>query len=508
MGDYGNLKEAIASVVKTNGNQEITGQLLQDVLVSMVNNLGAGASFMGVAKPDTAPGTPDGNVFYLAGRAGTYANFGGATLKNELAVFSNKSGSWTKETVLDLSSFNPDFGDVEDEIAGLQADVTGLQTEVAGLSEKMAALAAAQLERLTVRFDGTVADATILQNSALEPKRVLWVESKKRFAASAESVPSATPELYDNWLGLAGSAVPYGRDEYMDGGSVRADKAYLCGGDVYVCDPSTQALVKVGGSGGGDTSALETRVAALETADKERLPVPFHGTVATATVLLQSTQNPKRIYWVESERRFAADASDLETNPPGQLYSNWLATGGLPGADEFMSSVGIESVIREDKIFVSGAKCYLWDSESQTLVTPQGGGADKVVVIDISTLNVPNENKTNSFQDVDLGAGFDEIMNAVETGGPVMFKLNGGSVTPLTSFKVSDEMVTFVCLMALDAKTWAVTITSQEEGVSNVTIKVSDAKDLVGLNGTAKVEIVSELPGSPDEGTVYIIRGS
>ena len=374
--------------------------------------------------------------------------------------------------------------------------------------KRVAELAAAQLERLTVRFDGTVADATILQNSALEPKRVLWVESKKRFAASAESMPSATPELYDNWLGLAGSAVPYGRDEYMDGGSVRADKAYLCGGDVYVCDPSTQSLVKVGGSGGGDTSALETRVAALETADRERLPVPFHGTVATATVLLQSTQTPMRIYWVESERRFAADASALETNPPGQLYSNWLATGGLPGADEFMSSLGIEPVVREDKIFVSGAKCYLWDSESQTLVTPQGGGADKVVVIDISTLNVPNENKTNSFQDVDLGAGFDEIMNAVETGGPVMFKLNGGSVTPLTSFKASDEMVTFVCLIALGAKTWAVTITSQEEGVSNVTINVSDAKDLVGLNGGANVEIVSELPGSPDEGTVYIIRGS
>lgn len=69
------LKQAIAAVIKTNGNNEITGALLQNALLSVINQLGAGAQFMGIATATTAPGVQDGNQFYLATTPGVYSGF-------------------------------------------------------------------------------------------------------------------------------------------------------------------------------------------------------------------------------------------------------------------------------------------------------------------------------------------------------------------------------------------------------------------------------------------------
>ena len=75
MANYATLKAAVENVVKTNGAQEITGANLQTVLLSIINSLGAGYQYMGVANPTTTPVTTDGRVFYIAGEAGTYGNF-------------------------------------------------------------------------------------------------------------------------------------------------------------------------------------------------------------------------------------------------------------------------------------------------------------------------------------------------------------------------------------------------------------------------------------------------
>ena len=82
---YNELKNAIRRVVKTNNNREITGQNLQSTLTSMVNSLGANYHFAGFASPDTNPGTPDQNIFYIASEEGTYVNFGGINLAQGLS---------------------------------------------------------------------------------------------------------------------------------------------------------------------------------------------------------------------------------------------------------------------------------------------------------------------------------------------------------------------------------------------------------------------------------------
>lgn len=107
MANYEQLKASIIAAIYNNGNQEITGEVLQSVLLSIVNIIGANATFSGVATPTTAPGTSDQLVFYIAGQPGTYANFGGAKLNNgELAVFSNPNGAWKTEKIALFRSYD------------------------------------------------------------------------------------------------------------------------------------------------------------------------------------------------------------------------------------------------------------------------------------------------------------------------------------------------------------------------------------------------------------------
>ena len=74
MGNYATLKAGITANIKQNDSQAITGNILQGQLLAMVNELGSGYQFMGIATPETNPGTPDEKVFYIAG-PGTYTHF-------------------------------------------------------------------------------------------------------------------------------------------------------------------------------------------------------------------------------------------------------------------------------------------------------------------------------------------------------------------------------------------------------------------------------------------------
>lgn len=98
MSNYASLKSSIQQVVKTNRNNEITGDLLQQQLLAMVNSLGVWYQYVGIATPDTNPGTPDQNVFYLASTAGTYTNFGGLVLADGEIAILKYNGTWTKDT--------------------------------------------------------------------------------------------------------------------------------------------------------------------------------------------------------------------------------------------------------------------------------------------------------------------------------------------------------------------------------------------------------------------------
>jgi hypothetical protein len=98
------LKDAIAAVIKANGNNEITGQVMQDSLIAIINQFGLGGVFAGIATPTTVPVNGDVVAFYIATTNGVYANFGGYTLRdNDFVIFSNKSGVYQVVAELNVS---------------------------------------------------------------------------------------------------------------------------------------------------------------------------------------------------------------------------------------------------------------------------------------------------------------------------------------------------------------------------------------------------------------------
>lgn len=128
MANYTELKTAVSAVIKTNNNQEITGRLLQDVLNNIISVIGANATFAGIATPDTTPGTPDQNIFYIASSNGVYSNFDGYELEDEIVLFVNKSRSW-KHVLCNIYNKNKVKKNAANDISNI-IDVIGTKTNV------------------------------------------------------------------------------------------------------------------------------------------------------------------------------------------------------------------------------------------------------------------------------------------------------------------------------------------------------------------------------------------
>lgn len=135
MGNYEELKAAVSSVIKTNGNQEITGQVLQNTLTTLISQIGANATFAGIATPDTTPGMPDQNIFYIATENGIYSNFGGVSIKDEVAIFSNKNGSWQKKVTGIAASYN--LLQIEKELENVKISTQGVIINSDGITPNL-----------------------------------------------------------------------------------------------------------------------------------------------------------------------------------------------------------------------------------------------------------------------------------------------------------------------------------------------------------------------------------
>lgn len=126
MANYDELKAAVSNVVKQNGNNEITGQLLQSTLLSIISNVGANATYIGVATPTTNPRTPDGNVFYISATPGEYVNFGGLVLERGKAytIKNDANNVWSAvaisipstDAIIDLNNVKVDSDAIIDRI--------------------------------------------------------------------------------------------------------------------------------------------------------------------------------------------------------------------------------------------------------------------------------------------------------------------------------------------------------------------------------------------------------
>lgn len=141
MANYSQLQQSVKDVIKSNGQQQITGDVLQGVLLSIIQNLGTNAQYMGVATPSTNPGTPDGNVFYFAVQTGTYPNMGNlqVSASDGLSVFVY-NGTWAKAALG----------------VALKTDITGVQKQITQLNTKITA-AKNLIQRINAYIEETAA---------------------------------------------------------------------------------------------------------------------------------------------------------------------------------------------------------------------------------------------------------------------------------------------------------------------------------------------------------------
>lgn len=109
--DYNALNNLIDAYIYPNGVQAITGSILNNVLKTMVSQLGDGYHLMGVAAPNTSPAVNDFAMAYFAATAGTYTNFNGAVLAaGEVAVLlTSGNGSWSKQTIYNVPTGTADL---------------------------------------------------------------------------------------------------------------------------------------------------------------------------------------------------------------------------------------------------------------------------------------------------------------------------------------------------------------------------------------------------------------
>lgn len=112
MANYATLKGIIDQNITTNGEGAITGNILNNVLKSIVNSIGADFLFGGVVVPTSNVGTPDQNVFFIATQGGSYQHFNETIIPNGITIF-KWNGSWSYDIlfagdggVFDISAFH------------------------------------------------------------------------------------------------------------------------------------------------------------------------------------------------------------------------------------------------------------------------------------------------------------------------------------------------------------------------------------------------------------------
>lgn len=129
--DFNLLKTAIRNIIKPNGNEEITGQVMQNALVTMLETIAKGRTFVGIAYVNTNPENFDSNVFYIATQNGVYTKFNGIALVNEVALLINTATGWQKVTT-EIANKN-EIEPISGRLATAETNITNVENETTAI---------------------------------------------------------------------------------------------------------------------------------------------------------------------------------------------------------------------------------------------------------------------------------------------------------------------------------------------------------------------------------------
>ena len=162
MANYITLKTAIQAAIKTNSNNDITGKILQQQLLAMINSLGSYYQLAGILRPADTPKTDDQRIVYLAVEPGMYEHAGGFEV-TELSLLAYDV-AW-KAYPLGVpfgSQIAKDIADAVDvEKTRATAAEAALGTRVASIEDKIPAQATAENKLADKDFvNSSIATAT------------------------------------------------------------------------------------------------------------------------------------------------------------------------------------------------------------------------------------------------------------------------------------------------------------------------------------------------------------
>ena len=238
MSNYNSLKTTIDANIKQNGVQAITGQILNSVLNAMVNTLGAGYQFAGVATldPATDPGTPDAKVFYIANGKGTYANFGGLEVTEDDVVVLYWDSSWHKvstgiasmDVIYDSLSISKNLlvsEDVEKNVFGVEVTFSkgilvgaGTCIQDGGRLDNLTDLI--PLDAGTYTLSRTIVQGDIIDVFVENSSNSILAVINKNTAASKSFTLSAPTEVYIGCNFKSGNAYSFEYKMQLEKGSV------------------------------------------------------------------------------------------------------------------------------------------------------------------------------------------------------------------------------------------------------------------------------------------------
>lgn len=133
MGNYSKLIEEIRSKIKTNGAEEITGDILQQILVDVVDTMGEYGT-ISVANEDTDPSNVEQNVVYIASGGKEYPNFGIEYLSPGIWLLVPENETWKAISLGKPLMVNTTWAELKalrdrgDLVAGTQYRITDYET--------------------------------------------------------------------------------------------------------------------------------------------------------------------------------------------------------------------------------------------------------------------------------------------------------------------------------------------------------------------------------------------
>ena len=173
--NYDELKRNIADVVKLNGNQEITGQIMQDALFALIENLGEGWQFGGAVRPSDVPALgADVRAFYLAVEKGVYADFGGVEVSELSAIVYGDGWGVLPLGVAFGVDTEAEIGALSERVKALEADGSVTTSRIAdgAVTTPKIAAGAVSIDKLNTDLQAKVNDnvKTVAQNLTIEQK--------------------------------------------------------------------------------------------------------------------------------------------------------------------------------------------------------------------------------------------------------------------------------------------------------------------------------------------------